>query len=433
MDFGSPVDTPVCRSLGSFIRSCADLPLVVLGVVLILAAVPRLAGAQTYDILIDDGHVIDPRNGIDGPMDVAVREGTVARVAEEIAPDEAVQVIDASGYYVTPGLIDVHAHVFVGPRTGEFASGFSSVSPDDFSFRSGVTTVVDAGTSGWRNFPDFKAQVIDPSSTRVLAFLNIVGHGMWDNAHNHDISDMDPERTMEMIEKYPETIVGVKIGHFTGEERAPFDRALKAARLTDSPLLLECHLPEMPLEELLQRMRSGDIFTHAFGDVGDRQSILDEQGELRDFVREAREKGIVFDVGHGGGSFHYSQAVPAMEQGLTPQTFGTDLHRGSMNDGMKNMLNIMSKYLNMGMDLREIVEGATWRAAQTIEREDLGHLSEGAVADLTVLDVEEGNFGFVDAGGYKMEGSKKLEAELTMREGRVVWDLNGMAAERWNR
>lgn len=400
-----------------------------LALVLSFFAFPAPVSAQEYDLLIKDGHVIDPKNGIDAPMDVAIKDGSIARVAQEIDASDAEKVVDATGYYVAPGLIDPHAHVFVGSRTGEFADGFSSVSPDDFTFRSGVTTVVDAGTSGWRNFADFKEQVIDPSDTRVLAFLNIVGHGMWDHDHNQDIGDMDPDKTMEAIEEYPDTIVGVKIGHFQGEEWEPFERALEAAKRTDSPLLLECHLPEMPLEELLSRMRPGDIFTHAFGDVGDRESILDDEGKLRDFVIEAQEKGIVFDVGHGGGSFHFSQAVPALEQGLTPQSFGTDLHRFSMNDAMKDMLNIMSKYLNMGMSLEAVIERATWNVARALNREDLGHLSKGAVADLVILDVREGEFGFVDAGGYRMQGDRKLEAELTLREGRVVWDLNGLAAK----
>lgn len=387
---------------------------------------------QAYDLLLKGGHVVDPRNGIDAPMDVAIRAGEIARVARDLPPSEAETVVDVTGYYVTPGLIDIHTHVFVGNRPRAFADGFSSVSPDDFSFRSGVTTVVDAGTSGWRNFPVFKEQVIDQSDTRVLAFLNIVGQGMWDDAHNHDLSDMDATKTSSVMKAYPEIIVGTKVGHFQGEDWDPFNRAQEAAAAAGSPLLLECHLPEMALEKLLERMRPGDIFTHAFGDVNDRASVLDEEGRVRDYVLEARDKGVLFDVGHGGGSFHFSLAMPAMEQGLTPNTFGTDLHRGSMNDGMKDMLNIMSKYLNMGMGLKEVVERATWSVAKAIRREDLGHLSEGAVGDVAVLDVEKGAFGFIDAGGYKMSGDKKLEAELTVRGGRIVWDLNGLSAPEWN-
>lgn len=402
---------------------------VLVAAMLLVQAGPVLA--QPYDLLIKGGHVIDPKNGLDGVFDVAIDGEVIARVAPHIAPTDAATVVDAAGYYVTPGLIDIHAHVFVGSRGRAFADGFSSVSPDDFTFRSGVTTIVDAGTSGWRNFPLFKEQVIDRSTTRVLAFLNIVGRGMWDDAHNQDVDDMDVQKAASTMQEFPEAIVGIKLGHFAGADRAPLKRALEAAERTSSPLLVECHLPELPLEELLQRIRPGDIFTHAFGDVNDRAPVVDESGRVRDYVLAARDRGILFDVGHGGGSFHFSQAVPAMEQGLLPETFGTDLHRGSMNAGMKNMLNIMSKYLNIGMELSDVVSRATWRSAKAIGRDDLGHLSEGAVADLAVLSLIYGKFGFVDAGGYRLEGDRKLEAELTVRGGRIVWDLNGIAATAW--
>jgi len=400
-----------------------------LAILVLLLAAP--AQAQQYDLLLKGGHVIDPKNGIDGPMDVAIADGKIARVASDIPAADAERVIDVSGLYVTPGLIDIHTHVFVGSTPGRFADGFSSVSPDDFTFRSGVTTVVDAGTSGWRNFSTFKEQVIDQSRTRVLAFLNIVGYGMRGDPYNQDLGDMDPFITSSIIRQYPELIVGTKIGHFQAENWQPFDRALEAARMADVPLLLECHLPELALRDLLERMRPGDIFTHAFGKVNDRTSVLDERGIVRDYVRTAKEKGIVFDVGHGGGSFHFSQAIPAMKQGLTPDAFGTDLHRGSMNAGMKSMLNVMSKYLNMGMSIEEIILRATWNPARIIQREDLGHLSEGAEADVAVLNVLRGAFGFVDSGGYKINGDQKFEAELTLRAGRIVWDLNGLAAPVW--
>lgn len=400
-------------------------------ILFIVFMAPVSLAAQSYDLLIKDGHVIDPKNGINQPMDVAIKGNRIARIAADIPASGVGKVISAKGLYVTPGLIDIHTHVFVGSTPGRFADGFSSVSPDDFSFRSGITTVVDAGTSGWRNFPKFKEQVIDPSETRVLAFLNIAGHGMRDSVHNHNLEDMNSQATASVVRQYPDIIVGIKIGHFQDSVWTPFDRAVEAGRITGAPLLLECHLPEFSLSELLERMRPGDIFTHAFGQVNDRTSILDSRGIIRPYIAEAKEKGIVFDVGHGGGSFHYSQAIPAMEQGLIPDTFGTDLHRYSMNDGMKNMLNIMSKYLNMGLSIEEVILRATWNAAQTIGREDLGHLSEGAVADLAILGITPGNFGFVDAGGYKIRGDQKLEAELTVRAGKVVWDLNGLSAELW--
>lgn len=394
-----------------------------------LCLFPVIIQAQQYDLLIKNGHLIDPKNQLDTIMDVALAKGKVAKIANDINTNESKRTIDATGLYVTPGLIDLHTHVYVGPKPNTFAGGFSSVSPDDFSFRSGVTTMVDAGTSGWRNFPDFKETVIDQSATRVLAFLNITGSGMVGSPQEEDENDMDVKLTAGMIAKYPDIIVGTKIGHYKGEYWAPFDKALEAGRLANVPLLLECHLPQLPLQEVLQKMRPGDIFTHAFGQVDDRISILDDQGKLQPYVLQAHAKGIRFDVGHGGGSFHYSQAIPASEQGFYPDSFGTDLHRFSMNAGMKNMLNIMSKYLNLDMHMNEVLLRATWNTAQSIKRPDLGHLSEGAVADLAILSIMKGSFGFVDAGGYKLAGSQKLEAEMTIRAGKIVWDLNGLAAQ----
>ena len=391
---------------------------------------------QEIDILIKNGHVFDPKNNIDGPMDVAIADGKIAEVASNIRGGNALKIIDATGLYVCPGLIDIHTHVFVGPRPGKFADGVNSVSPDDFSFRSGVTTVVDAGTSGWRNFPQFKEQVIDESKTRVLAFLNIAADGISGTettltkieAVKHDLDDMDVQKTEGMIRKYPDIIVGVKIGHFDGESWGPFDRAVEAASKTDRPLFVECHLPQYSLEDQLDHMRPGDIITHSYENIEERMPVVDENGKLRPFVLKAKERGVLFDVGHGGAGFWFDQAIPAFEQGLWPNSFGTDLHRFSMNAGMKNMLNLMSKYLSMGMPLKEVLLRGSWKPAKAIKREDLGNLDVGAVADIAILGLETGKFGFVDAGGNRITGNQKLEAELTIRAGKIVWDLNGLAA-----
>ena len=384
-----------------------------------------------YDLLLKNGHVIDPKNKIDSILDIAIANGKIAKVAKNIPASQAKKVVDVTGLMVTPGLIDIHTHVFVGSRPDKFADGILSLSPDDFTFKSGVTTVVDAGTSGWRNFPQFKSQVIERSQTRILAFLNIAGAGMSGDPDQQDINDMDAKMTSLMVQQYPQIIVGIKIGHYEGKEWTPFETALEAANQSAVPLFVECHLPQLSLEEQLKRMRPGDIITHSYEKVAERMPVIDEQGHIRPFVLDAKKKGILFDVGHGGAGFWFSQAIPAFKQGLWPNSFGSDLHRFSMNAGMKSMLNIMSKYLSMGMPLKDIILRATWNPATSIKRNDLGNLDEGAVADIAVLSLLNGNFGFLDAGGIKLEGNRKLEAELTIRAGKIVWDLNGLAAEKW--
>lgn len=394
-----------------------------------LVFVAFFGSAQSYDLLIRQGHVIDPKNNIDGIMDVAIANGKIAKVAPGIAADQAKKTIDATGLYVTPGLIDMHTHVFVGSRAGCFADGVYSVSADDFSFRSGVTTVVDAGTSGWQNFPLFKEQVIDKSQTRILAFLNIFGPGLISGQAIKEFSTANADSAAAMIHRYRDIIVGARIGHYEGSDWSPFNSALAAAAATNTPLLVECHLPAYSLEDQLGKMRPGDIITHAYEQVSERMPVVDSTGTLHPFVRAAQQRGVLFDVGHGGAGFWFSQAVPAYRQGLAPNTFGTDLHRFSMNAGMKSMLNLMSKYLNMGMDMNDLIARATWNAAKALHHEELGHLGEGAVADIAVISVLQGRFGFVDAGGKRLAGDKKLEAELTIRAGKIVWDLNGLSAQ----
>jgi len=193
-------------------------------------------------------------------------------------------------------------------------------------------------------------------------------------------------------------------------------------------------VPELPLKDLLlEHLRPSDILTHTYAQVRGRIPIVDEQGNVRPYVLEARKRGIIFDVGHGGGSFVFRQAVPAIKQGFTPDSISTDLHRGSMNAGMKDMLNVMSKFLNMGMALPDVILRSTWNPAREIKRTELGHLSAGAPADVAVLRLRQGNFGFVDVGGGKMPGTLKLECELTLRDGQAVWDLNGISHREWEK
>lgn len=391
---------------------------------------------QEYDLLIKNGHVIDAKNAINETMDIAILDGKIALVQDKIANSKAKKIIDASGLIVAPGLLDIHGHNFFGTEPHAYLSNsFSSLPPDGFTFRSGVTTIVDVGGAGWKNFETFKEQTIDRSKTRVLSFLNIIGSGMKGGAIEQNITDMDPEATANKAMQYPGIIVGVKLAHYSGPSWEPTDLTVKAGTLANIPVMIDFggSDPELNMETLLlKKLRPGDIFTHCYANVEGRTALVDDNSKVRSYVFEAQKKGIIFDVGHGGGSFSFKQAIPATQQGFWPNSISTDLHTGSMNAGMKDQTNIMSKFLNMDMPLEEVIKSVTWSPAQYIKRTDLGHLSVGAVADITLLKLTNGNFGFVDTKGLKMMGTQKLICELTLREGIVVWDLNGISATLWN-
>jgi dihydroorotase len=400
-----------------------------------LATGPR-QGTQVspkYDLLLQGGHVIDPRNGIDAVRDIAIAGGKVAAVQPRLEAADAAHTIDVSGLYVTPGLVDIHTHVYAG--TGEKGSyaGDNSVYPDGFTFRSGVTTVADAGSSGWRNFDDFNDRIITRSKTRVLAFLNIVGHGMRGGAFEQDLSDMQAQPAAEAVRRHRGVIVGIKTAHYAGREWTPVERAVEAGTLAGVPVMVDFGVDhaERPLAELVGRkLRPGDIYTHVFS--GLRQE-LDQSGHLNPGLLEGRRRGVIFDVGHGGGSFEWRVAVPAVRAGFLPDSISTDLHIGSMNAGMKDMLNVMSKLLALDVPLSDVIRQSTWNPAREIGQDALGHLSVGAVADIAVLRVEEGRFGFVDVKGVRFPGSRRLACELTLRNGAVMYDRNGLSARDWDK
>lgn len=386
--------------------------------------------AQTYDLLLKGGHLIDPKNNISRLMDVAISGGKIAAVAPNIPATEAKRVADVKGLYVTPGLIDIHVHVFAGGRPGVLA-GDSSIYPDTYSFKSGVTTMVDAGTSGWRNFPDFRDRVIRKAKTRVLVLLNIVGWGMSEHSE-HDPADMDPRKAIETANANKDIIVGFKTAHYRGDGWPAVDGAVTAGKATNMPVMVDFGYAtkERNLNALfMDKLRPGDIYTHCFS--GHRLEAID--GKLNPVMISGRKRGIIFDIGHGGGSFYWPVAQAAYDAKFEPDSISTDLHTGSMNAGMKDMTNTMSKILNMGSTLDSVIRMSTWNPAKEIKHEELGHLSVGAGADVTVLRVEKGNFGFTDSAGARRSGSQKLTAELTVRNGQVVWDLNGVSATDWKK
>lgn len=401
-----------------------------------LALLTAAASAQplpAYDLLLRGGHVIDAKNRINQVMDVAIKDGKIARVAPGLSSGDAIKTIDVRGLYVTPGLIDLHVHVYNG--TGEKGSyaGDLSIPPDGFTFRSGVTTVVDAGCAGWRNFEDFKDRIIDRSRTRVLAMLNIVGNGMRGGKWEQDQADMDGEATAKMAQRYPNVVVGVKAAHFAGPEWKPIEQAVIAGSRANIPVMVDfgSDMPERPIYALLnQKLRPGDIYTHVYSGLRQEQDAV-TKGPSKALV-DGRSRGVYFDAGTGGGSFKFMLAAPMIKQGFKPDSLSTDLHTGSMNSSTKDILNVASKFMTIGMTLNEVIAGMTANPAREIKREDLGNLSPGSVADIAVLSLQKGRFGYVDMLNTKVVGTQRLVAELTIKDGKIVYDLNGLESLAWD-
>jgi dihydroorotase len=388
-------------------------------------------GQKRFDLLLAGGHVIDAKNNISAVRDVGIKDGVIAAVAPHLDPADATKTVNVSGLYVTPGLVDIHVHVFAGTGERNSYAGDNSLYPDGYTFRVGVTTVADAGCAGWRNFEEFKEHVIDRAHTRVLAFLNIVGAGMRGGKYENNLADMEPGPAAEMAKKYKGLIVGIKTAHYTGPEWTPVENAVKAGTEANIPVMVDfgTNRKERPIEELLtKKLRPGDIYTHCFSGL---RNELDETGHVNPGMIEGRKRGVIFDVGHGGGSFAWRIAIPAMQQHFLPDSISTDLHTGSMNAGMKDMLNVMDKFLAMGMSLDDVIVRSTWNPAKEIHHEELGNLSVGVPADVTVLRVENGNFGFTDMYGARLDGKQRLAAELTVHNGKVVYDLNGISRPEW--
>ncbi len=419
-----------------------------LGIVVSLVTIlgmPANTLAQTprYDLLLKGGHVIDPANNVDAVMDVAVVKDKIAAVEKDIPASQAGKVVDASGLYVTPGLVDIHVHIGHGgaPLDWFTPEGRSHLTPygipADIALQSGVTTMVDAGSSGADTFLLEKEEVIDRAKVRVLAFLNIVANGMQGDLEQ-SVDQMDVKRCAETIKKYPDIIVGVKTAHYWTEEPwdgehtpwAAVDRAEECGRAVNLPVMFDFWpRPDRSYAELiLKKMRPGDIHTHVFAQ---QFPILLADGKLNPILAEARARGVIFDVGHGAGSFWFRNAVPAVKQGFIPDSISTDLHTGNFT--VLSMTQVMSKFLAMGVPLQDLIRRSTVNPAQEIHRPELGTLSVGKEADIAVLEQLNGPFSYIDCGFARMDGKGKLIARMTVRAGRIVFDPSGLSMVEWEK
>ena len=378
------------------------------------------AADSPYDLLLTGGYVIDPHNDLYGPRDVAICDGVIAAVAPDLSSSPAQQTVSLDGLYVTPGLIDLHVHVY----------GYAgSLLPDTDALSDGATTIVDAGGAGWKSFGEFKERVIDRATTRVLALLNIVGAGML-GAVEQDVTEMEPVPAAETIQQYPDILVGVKTAHFGGAGWEAVDRAVEAGELCGKPAMVDFSpRPTRTYEDLLlHHLRPGDLQTHVYAP---HFPLLDADQRVQDCVWKAQERGVLFDVGHGQISLTFRHAIPAVNQGFLPDTISTDRHRNSALKVDATMTTTLSKFLNMGLPLTDLIRRATVLPAQVIRRPELGSLSPGTEADVAVLEVLEGDFGFVDGPRTRMAGTHRIQCALTLRHGEVVWDRNGLSCPDW--
>lgn len=385
------------------------------------------------ETVLRNAQVIDPENGVDAIADVRIGDGKIVAVDRELPEQPGDRAVDLTGLYVTPGIIDMHAHV-------AFTHGRSNLSLHPYvnTHSSGVTTVVDAGTTGWRDFAQFRHDVIDnPSKIRVLGYVNIVGSGMggeWE----HEAVEMNPKLAADTATMHADVVVGIKTAHYWAKRRfdtkhAPWtavDRAVEAAERCGMPVMVDFFptLPERPYEDLiLKKLRPGDVHTHVFAQ---QFPIIDDDGRVFRHMYEAREQGIIFDVGHGAASFWYRNAVPAIQQGLLPDSISTDLHTGNVSGVVIDMLTTMNKFLNMGVSLNEVIARSTVAPAREINRPELGTLTPGRPADVAVLALDEGSFRFVDCERTTLSGDRRLRCEMTFYAGEIVYNphVHGLAS-----
>ena len=377
--------------------------------------------APRYDLLIRGGHVIDPAQSLSAVRDVAIAGHTVARVAEQIPETDARQVLDARGKIVTPGLIDIHVHVYDGVAP-------LGIPADPNCIAKGVTTVVDAGSAGAHTFPGLRKYVINVVDTRVYALLNIsvVGQSTLSNDNPWgellDLRYANPKLAIRTIEQNRDVILGVKV-RLTQNIAGDHDlEALRLAREASDavrlPLMVHIGGTHSPLPAILAMLRKGDVITHSFR--GSPGGILDDRGRILPEVRKTVAAGVHMDVGHGAGSFSFDTAEKAMRQELLPGTISSDVHQFNVNGPVFDLATTLSKFMHLGMTLEQVIERATSNPAGTFGfPKGLGTLREGAEADVAVFSVAEGRFEFTDSVGGKRTGTRKLVPVATVKTGRI--------------
>jgi dihydroorotase len=374
-----------------------------------------------YDLLIKGGHVVDPSQGLSANRDVAIRDRKIVRVFESIPVAEARSVLDAKGKVVTPGLIDIHVHVYDGVAP-------LGIPADPNCIAKGVTTVVDAGSAGAHTFPGFRRSVINVVDTRVYALLNIsvVGQSTWsqDNPYGEllDLHNANPKLAIRTIEQNRDVILGVKVRlsrPLAGEHDLQALRLAKeAADAVRLPLMVHIGDTYSPLKEILALLTKGDVVTHSFR--GGEGGILDERGRVLPEVRSAIGRGVHLDIGHGAGSFSFDTAEKALKQDILPGTISSDVHQFNVNGPVFDLATTLSKFLYLGLTLEQVVERAATNPANTFGfPKGLGTLGEGAEADVAVFSVSEGDFEFMDALKQKRIGHRKLQPVATVKAGHI--------------
>lgn len=386
-----------------------------------------------YDIVIKGGQVYRADSHTFTICDLGIRGDRIEKIGE--IETDGRQIIDGKGLYVVPGLIDMHCHIF--PTFPYSQNCLPTIHPDVHMPASGVTTAVDAGTCGLVDFPAFKSQVIERSPIHIFAFLNIAEGGMVRLSSEQEPEEFDSKRVGELARR-EKCIVGIKTAHYWAdrpfdEEHRPWtsvDQALEAGEIAGKPVMVDFkpYGTERTYKELLRKLRKGDIHTHIYAK---HFELLDRQGNVEKFVEDARARGIVFDLGHGEGSFVLKHACPAYEMGFYPDTISTDLYRDNINGPAFSMVSLMSKYLAIGMPLEEVIFRVTERPAQIIGHPELGILKENGQADVALLKMEEGVFSFPDCGGKRIDGTRRLECCMTICNGKILYNPLAMGLPHW--